>query len=111
MLVEFNERYPDYKLGFLQTNPKTETEKLVGYRMHITWTHNKVYQTFSIPNSYYAQLLERVKNCKPGNLVEMTLNDATLHLVKRDESIVGYCLQTKERVMIDEPLNVVLTPE
>ena len=107
-IVEFKDRYPDYKLGFLAENSKTKTEELVGYRMSLLFAFNKQWQAFSIPDAYYAQLQERLQTLIPNQYVVMSLNDAEFYLQKKDESIIGFCYQTKERVAIVEEIHVKL---
>lgn len=107
-IVEFKDRYPDYKLGFLAENSKTKTEELVGYRMSLLFAFNKQWQVFSIPDAYYTQLQERLQTLIPNQYVVMSLNDAEFYLQKKDESIIGFCYQTKERVAIVEEIHVEL---
>lgn len=101
-LVNFQEKYPNYNLGFLANNEETETEKLTGFRMRLLFRDNKTYQSFSIPKEDYQELIERIHNCKPGYVVEMTLNDATMRLFLKDNTVIGYCVETRERVAIDD---------
>ena len=113
-IVEFEDRYPDYKLGFLAENKKTETERLSGLRMHLLYSSldSKTYQCFSIPEGYYDELVQRLdKLTSSSQWVVMTCNDAEFYLQKIKDSILGVCKQTLERVAIDLPIRVVITPE
>lgn len=108
-IVEFKERYPDYKLGFLAENSKTKTEELVGYRMSLLFAFDKQWQAFTIPDSYYVQLQERLDALtSPNQFVVMSLNDADLYLQRKNDTVIGFCYQTKERVAITEEIHVEL---
>lgn len=101
-LVDFQDRYPNYNLGFLANNEETETEKLVGRRMSLLFRDNKTYQSFSIPRTDYQELLKRIHQCRPGYVVEMSLNDATFHVFLKNDVVIGYCVETKERIAVND---------
>lgn len=108
-LIKFETRYPNWNMGFLADNPMTETEKLVGYRMHLLFRENKTYQCFGIHDEYYEELLERIKDVTPGYVVEMQLNKAVLHLINKDNVVLGYCVQTRELVAIEKNWHYVIS--
>ena len=111
-IAEFEQKYPTYSLAFMANNGRTETEKLVGHRMHILYASydNKTYQNFTIPTGYYNQLIERLDDLKSDKQwVVMSLNDADFYLQKKGSSVLGFCYQTKERVAVSYHLTVVLT--
>lgn len=113
-IAEFEQKYPTYSLAFMANNGRTETEKLVGYKMHILYASydNKTYQNFTIPTGYYNQLIERLDDLKSDKQwVVMSLNDADFYLQKKGSSVLGFCYQTKERVAVSYPITVVLTED
>jgi hypothetical protein len=113
-IAEFEQKYPTYSLTFMANNGRTETEKLVGYRMHILYASydKKTYQNFTIPTIYYNKLIERLDNLKSDKQwVVMSLNNADFYLQKKGTAVLGFCYQTKERVAVSYPLAVVLTED
>jgi hypothetical protein len=70
--------------------------------MHLLFRDNKTYQSFSIPKEDYQEMVKRIHQCKPGYAVEMRLNDATFHVFLRDNAVIGYCVETKERIAVDD---------
>ena len=112
-IIEFFDKYPKYNMGFMASNEKTETEKLSGLRMHLLFsTHDgRTYQCFTIPEEYYQELEKRAEALTDDRWVVMSVNEADFYLKKIDGAILGICYQTKERVAVDKPIQVVIEPD
>lgn len=104
-VIEFRKKYPNYDLGFMASNPLTETEKVIGLRMQLVCdtNTNKEYQEFCLYDKYDA-LKNEIKDMKTHSF-EMSVNNNNVFnvLIKLDkDTIKGICLETKERIIFSK---------
>lgn len=99
-IIEFKEKYPNYSFGFLADNPLTDTEKVFGMNMHLLFNEkrNKTYQVFSLLDEDINYLLDNVVKAGSGKYSVLEVKGVTLHLINDDGLILGYCVETQERV-------------
>lgn len=108
---EFHDTYPNWDLGFMATNPMTATEKLFGMRMMSLCYNpkrNRTYQEFPISKEQKDIIMTKYDDgkahCFEGNNIRVVIK-------VMDNTIVGCCLQTKERVIFDTPMDIVIPGE
>lgn len=99
-VIEFNEKYPNYSFGFLANNPLTDTEKVFGMNMHLLFheKRNKTYQVFSLLDEDINYMLDNVVKTGSGKFSVLEVKGVTLHLINDDGLIIGYCVETQERI-------------
>lgn len=105
-IIEFKEKYPNYSFGFLAENPLTDTEKAFGKSMHLLFheKRNKTYQVFTLPENEIDELLEWVPKTGSGKCAVLKVRNVTIHVLNDDGLILGYCIETQERIAFDKPI-------
>lgn len=103
-IKEFWSKYPKYNMGFSAVNPKTETEKLLGLSMSLCYDPKvkRTYQEFEVGN--YIKPLRNIFSDGKVHLIVITLNGGSIDFqgILRDNTIVGVCLNTRERIIFSE---------
>lgn len=103
MIKEFQELYPNYKVG-----DKTATSKVIPLKMDVVRLGNKIFQKFYIFEEYYFQLKEALLDGKPHSF-EMAVNNRTCNIYVQlcKNEIVGICTDTMERVCLDVDYQII----
>lgn len=110
-IEELHDKY-NISLGFGRERVTTETEKLMGTRMHLV--HNikskRDYQGFWLNDKEFDTILNIIKeNRANGENVSRIGNDnITFEVIERDDTIYGVCIETHERVCFERPLHIVI---
>ena len=107
-IIEFKEKYPNYSLGFLANNPLTDTEKAFGKSMHLLFheKRNKTYQVFTLSDYEIEELLKITPKDNSGYCRTFIVNDVHVRLINDDGLLLGYCVETEERIAFDRPFFV-----
>lgn len=105
-IIEFEEKYPNYSFGFLAENPLTDTEKALGRSMHLLFheKRNKTYQVFTLPEDEINEMLEWVPKTGSNKCGVLKVCNVTIRVINDDDLIIGYCVETKERVAFHKPI-------
>ena len=107
-IIEFKEKYPNYSLGFRVNNPLTDTEKAFGKSMHLLFhtKRNKTYQVFTLSNYEIEELLKITPKADSGYCGAFIVKDTHIRLINDDGLLLGYCVETKERIAFDKPFSI-----
>jgi hypothetical protein len=110
-IVEFKEKYPNYSLGFLADNPLTDTEKAFGKSMHLLFheKRNKTYQVFTLPDYEINEMLKVTPKAGSGYCGAFIVKDVHIKLINDDGLLLGYCVETEERIAFNRPFTVSIT--
>lgn len=99
-IIEFKEKYPNYNYGFFAENPLTDTEKALNTSMHLLFhkKRNKTYQVFTLSEDNMNDMLEWVPKIGSNKCGVLKVCNVTIRVINEDGLIIGYCVETKERV-------------
>lgn len=107
-IIEFKEKYPNYSLGFLANNSLTDTEKAFGKSMHLLFheKRNKTYQVFTLPDYEIEEMLKVTPKAGSGYCGAFVVKDVHIRLINDDGLLLGYCIETEERIAFDKPFSI-----